>query len=92
MWGWRATFIAGGAAGFVWLAVWLLVYRPPAEHTSVSKRELDYINSDRDERVEQSVSWLSVLKYRETWACEYARARECYRLKVFLREQAPANE
>jgi MFS transporter, ACS family, hexuronate transporter len=68
MWGWRATFIAGGAAGFVWLAVWLLVYRPPAEHSSVTKGELDYINSDRDESVEQSVSWLSVLKYRETWA------------------------
>lgn len=68
MWGWRATFIAGGATGFIWLAVWLFVYRQPAQHPSVSKSELDYINSDRDEAVEQSVSWLSVLKYRETWA------------------------
>jgi len=54
--------------GLIWLAVWLFVYRQPAQHPSVSKSELDYINSDRDEAVEQSVSWLSVLKYRETWA------------------------
>ncbi|WP_233838984.1 MFS transporter [Paraburkholderia sp. ZP32-5] len=68
MWGWRATFIAGGATGFIWLAIWLLIYRPPAQHPSVSKEEFDYINSDRDEIVEQRASWLSVLKYRETWA------------------------
>jgi ACS family hexuronate transporter-like MFS transporter len=68
MWGWRATFIAGGATGFIWLAVWMLVYRQPSQHPSVSKEELDYINADREEIVEQKVSWLSVLKYRETWA------------------------
>lgn len=68
MWGWRATFVAGGAAGLVWLAVWLLVYRPPAQHPSVSSAELDYINADRDEVAEKPASWLSVLKYRETWA------------------------
>ncbi len=68
MWGWRATFVVAGATGFVWLAVWLLVYRPPADHPSVSSGELEYINADRDEGVEQSVSWLSVLGYRETWA------------------------
>ncbi|MCC8395532.1 MFS transporter [Paraburkholderia sp. MMS20-SJTR3] len=72
-WGWRATFIAGGATGFIWLAVWLLVYRQPAQHPSVSKEELDYINADRDEVVEQRVSWLSVLKYRETWAFVFGK-------------------
>ncbi|RZF29043.1 MFS transporter [Paraburkholderia sp. UYCP14C] len=73
MWGWRATFIAGGATGFIWLAVWLLVYRQPSEHPSVSKEELDYINADREEVVEQKVSWLSVLKYRETWAFVFGK-------------------
>ena len=26
--GWRATFVATGALGLVWLVLWLLVYRP----------------------------------------------------------------
>ena len=27
--GWRAAFIITGAAGFIWLAIWLVVYRSP---------------------------------------------------------------
>lgn len=30
--GWRATFIVTGAFGFVWLAMWLLSYRPLHQH------------------------------------------------------------
>ena len=68
MWGWRATFVLAGLIGLVWLAVWLVVYRPPADHPRVSKSELNYINSDPEANTEQSVGWLSALKYRETWA------------------------
>jgi len=28
--GWRAAFVFTGAAGFVWLAIWLALYRSPA--------------------------------------------------------------
>ena len=31
-WGWEWAFIATGLTGFVWLAWWLRVYRPPEEH------------------------------------------------------------
>jgi ACS family hexuronate transporter-like MFS transporter len=27
--GWRSAFVAVGSAGFLWLAAWLLLYRPP---------------------------------------------------------------
>jgi ACS family hexuronate transporter-like MFS transporter len=30
--GWRAAFVITGLTGFVWLAVWLLVYRRPEDH------------------------------------------------------------
>ncbi len=36
-WGWRAAFVAIGALGFVWLAVWLLIYRKPEDHSRVSE-------------------------------------------------------
>src|ERR1700722_18889620 len=28
-WGWRGAFVGIGALGFVWLALWLLIYRKP---------------------------------------------------------------
>jgi ACS family hexuronate transporter-like MFS transporter len=69
-WGWRAAFILGGITGFIWLAVWLVIYRPPASHPGVSEQELAYINSDAGETEpkQAKVAWLSVLRYRETWA------------------------
>jgi len=70
MWGWRAAFVIGGIAGFAWLVVWMAIYRSPAANPAVSKEELDYINSDAGDPAleEPKVGWLSVLRYRETWA------------------------
>src|SRR6266700_6714420 len=48
-WGWRWAFVITGALGFVWLAVWLLLYRKPEEHSRVSKAELAYIRGDPSE-------------------------------------------
>src|SRR5512146_1294316 len=48
-WGWQAAFIATGALGFVWLIVWLAVYRAPADHTGLSPRERAHIESDPPE-------------------------------------------
>src|ERR1700722_9761941 len=45
-WGWRGAFVGIGALGFVWLALWLLIYRKPEQHHRVRKAELDYIRSD----------------------------------------------
>jgi len=69
-WGWRAAFVLGGISGFIWLVVWMVIYRPVASNPNVSKEELDYINSDAGVATpdEPKVAWLSVLRYRETWA------------------------
>jgi ACS family hexuronate transporter-like MFS transporter len=48
----------------------MIIYRPAAANSNVSKEELDYINSDAGdtEPAQAKVGWLSVLRYRETWA------------------------
>ena len=66
-WGWSWAFIITGALGFLWLAVWLLVYHPPREHPSLSKAELDYIESDPVESL-QPIAWRRLLPHRQTWA------------------------
>ncbi len=64
---WRGAFVATGAAGLVWLAAWLIWYRRPEQHWSVSKSELDLILSDPVES-QEIVPWSRVLPRKETWA------------------------
>ena len=66
-WGWRAAFIVTGALGFLWLIAWLMVYRPPEEHPKIGAAELAHIRSDPSEP-SFAVSWVQLLKYRQTWA------------------------
>lgn len=66
-WGWRAAFYLVGGVGFVWLAAWLWIYRPPEQEPRCSPAELAYIRSDPPEATAQ-IKWLSLLPYRQTWA------------------------
>src|SRR3984885_4266971 len=66
-WGWRAAFFLLGGVGFVWLALWLWVYRRPQEHPSCSPAELEYICSDPI-AAPVRVSWFKLLAHRQTWA------------------------
>jgi ACS family hexuronate transporter-like MFS transporter len=65
--GWKMTFIVTGLLGLIWLPVWLIVYRRPREHKRLTAGELAHIESDPADPVEK-VSWLKLLRYRETWA------------------------
>jgi len=65
--GWQASFLMTGAAGFIWVAVWLFMYRQPEDHPKVSAEELALIRSDPPEKVEQ-VPWRHVFPKKETWA------------------------
>jgi ACS family hexuronate transporter-like MFS transporter len=64
---WRGAFVVTGAAGIVWLIFWLIYYRRPERHPSVSKAELELILSDPIEKLE-AVPWSRVLPCKETWA------------------------
>ena len=67
-WGWKAAFICAGAAGFVWLVAWKLMYDVPEKHARVSEAELTHILSDRETAGGARVSWATLLRYRQTWA------------------------
>jgi len=65
--GWRWAFIITGAIGFLWVLLWMAVYRKPEEHPGCSAGELDYIRRDR-EKPTVRVPWVRLLGYRQMWA------------------------
>ena len=71
-WGWQAAFIAAGAAGFLWLALWIPFFSLPRKSTRLSADELAHIESDTDEVHSDTgvakASWGSLLKHRQTWS------------------------
>src|SRR5215203_6629545 len=54
-WGWEAAFFIIGVVGFVWLIFWLIYYERPEKQKRLSKTELAYINSDKDEILSKQV-------------------------------------
>jgi ACS family hexuronate transporter-like MFS transporter len=70
--GWRWAFVLTGLGSLFWLAAWLLIYRAPRRHPRVAAAEAAYIESDPAEPA-TPVSWIRLLKTKETWA--YALGR-----------------
>ncbi len=55
-WGWRWAFVVTGSIGFLWLFLWLALYRsPPAD-------------AHAEEPDEPRVPWIRLLGVRQTWA------------------------
>jgi len=75
--GWRTTFIATGALGFLWLALWLVFYETPQRHRWLSEKEREIIRDgqDNNERAERSAApkWRELLRYRQVWAIVLSR-------------------
>jgi ACS family hexuronate transporter-like MFS transporter len=65
--GWQSAFYVTGAASFIWLIVWQLVYRHPTEHPKVNEAELAIIQSDPPD-TSKPIPWAKLLGYKETWA------------------------
>src|SRR6266496_1820319 len=66
-WGWRWSFFVVGGLGFIWLALWLWIYRKPEQHPLCSAEELNYIRSDAIDPPAK-IRWLKLLPHRQTWA------------------------
>lgn len=82
LWGWRMAFIVTGAMGFIWMALWLLLFYPVKIHQRLSSDERDLIleglkketNRENISSGEnQSFSWKQILKMRETWGLILSR-------------------
>lgn len=62
--GWRAAFLATGAAGFVWIAAWIWLHRSAAPAAAV----------DAELEPRESGPWLAILKDRTVWLLALSRA------------------
>lgn len=66
--GWRVSFIATGLLGFAVLVCWRWIYSKPEEQKNLSAEELAYIRSDNEEDIAEKVSWMKLLRHKQTWA------------------------
>lgn len=73
--GWEMAFIVIGALGFIWMGLWLFVYKKPQENSHVNAAELAYIQQDKEEDLvagqtdnEKKLSLWQCFTYRQTWA------------------------
>ena len=72
--GWQTTFLVTGAAGFVWVALWWLLYDTPDRHRRVTPEERALIEQDRAiSPSATAVPWHALLRYRQVWAIVLAR-------------------
>jgi len=67
-WGWQMAFIATGAVGLIWLIFWFIFYEVPEKQKRLGEPEMALIKSDQEEEVKESIPWLKLLRYRQTWA------------------------
>ncbi|HET9402736.1 MAG TPA: MFS transporter, partial [Candidatus Acidoferrales bacterium] len=65
--GWRWAFFIVGALGFLWLALWLALYRKPQDHPRCSAAELAYISRDPQQETGR-IAWAKLIPHRQTWA------------------------
>lgn len=78
-WGWQMAFIAIGAIGFLWMALWHLLYDAPERQPRLSRSELAYINSDSTEPGQvaaaagPAIPWFKLLAFRQTWAFAFGK-------------------
>jgi ACS family hexuronate transporter-like MFS transporter len=71
--GWQGTFLITGALGFVWLALWLWLYQPPAEHRWLTAAQRDALRDGTADGPAAATPWLTLAGKRETWAIVLAR-------------------
>lgn len=74
--GWRSAFIITGALGFVWLALWLMLFRTPSEHPWITEAERAHILDGASATAAGTAwrpGWLHLLTYRQTWSVVMGR-------------------
>ena len=82
--GWEMAFIVIGGLGFIWMGLWIFMYKKPDENPHVNAAELAYIEQDKDNekdkkattpttKDEKSISFLQCFKYPQTWAVFFGK-------------------
>ena len=76
VYGWRMTFVLTGVLGFIWLALWLVLFQTPARHRWITESERAHILDGAATTAAGSASrpgWIELLRYRQTWAIVLGR-------------------
>ena len=71
--GWQGAFVLTGTIGFLWFAGWLWIYHRPEEHPRIEPQELALIKQGAVAPTSERISWLRLLKHRQTWAYAVAK-------------------
>ncbi|MDZ4797925.1 MAG: MFS transporter [Bryobacteraceae bacterium] len=74
--GWRAAFVATGAAGLLWAVAFWIVYRKPAEHTWLSEEDRAMVLEEVEEAQQgrSRVSLRTMLGERKLWGLMLTRS------------------
>ena len=72
-WSWRAAFLFTGSLGFLWLALWLALYRLPGEHPWITRQEREHIERNSGAAEGIKVRWVELLGYKQVWGLVLAR-------------------
>jgi ACS family hexuronate transporter-like MFS transporter len=68
--GWRSAFVVTGAAGFVWMFFWWLLYRDPERHPRITADALRFIGSGQPkEDSGRRLPFAVILRDGGAWAC-----------------------
>jgi MFS transporter, ACS family, hexuronate transporter len=71
--GWHAAFLTTGVFSIFWIAWWFRNYRKPADHPTLTTKELQHIYQEAAVDVGPSAPWLQLFRYRQTWAYSVAK-------------------
>ncbi len=77
--GWRFSFLFTGALGFVWLAVWLILYQPPHRNRWLRAEEYaeikDHVRPPKETEPASrgSVKWTEIITHRGCYTLIIAR-------------------
>lgn len=82
-WGWEMAFIVVGLVGFIWMGIWIFVYKPIEQNKQVNELERAYIQQDDLETPPQEIvekpedgpklSFWQCLGFKQTWAFAFGK-------------------
>jgi ACS family hexuronate transporter-like MFS transporter len=72
---WQSAFVISGGLGLLWVCLWLLLYRSPAEHLWLSGKERDYIRAGQEKALsaEGKPSMWHIMGQRNFWGIAIPR-------------------
>jgi ACS family hexuronate transporter-like MFS transporter len=66
--GWRYAFFIGSTLAIIVMLLWIVFYRTPENHPTLSDTERAHILSDQPQVAGPRRAWFSLFRYRQVWA------------------------